>query len=225
MRMLALFTACLCWAQQPPDPAMAPIDDQPNLPRVLLIGDSISIGYTLPVRAALAGRANVHRIPENGATSRFGWEKLDSWLGSGKWDVITFNFGLHDLKIMDDGKRQVSLSEYETNLTAIAQRLKRTGATLLFVLTTPVPEGPVDPPRRTADVSVYNRVAVSVMEAERIRVVDLYSAAMARQSELQRPGNVHFTEAGYEALAQFVARAIKAKLPRPHSKPRDAVRE
>jgi lysophospholipase L1-like esterase len=219
MRLPALLMACLCLAQQAPDPAMAPIDDEPGLPRVLLIGDSISIGYTLPVRDALAGKANVHRIPENGATSRYGWEKLDSWLGTGKWDVITFNFGLHDLKIMDDGKRQVSLSEYETNLTAIAQRLKRTGATVLFVLTTPVPEGPVDPLRRSGDVPVYNRVAVSVMEAERIRTVDLYSVAMARQAELQRPGNVHYTEAGYEALGQVVAKAIKAKLPRPqHSR-------
>ncbi len=40
-------------------------------PRVLLIGDSISMGYTLGVRARLAGKANVHRPPENcGDTAR-----------------------------------------------------------------------------------------------------------------------------------------------------------
>jgi len=41
------------------------VRDDPDLPRVLLIGDSISRGYTLPVRRALAGKVNVHRAPEN----------------------------------------------------------------------------------------------------------------------------------------------------------------
>ena len=51
-------------------PAFATVVDDPALPRVLLIGDSISIGYTVPVRKALAAQANVHRIPENGADTR-----------------------------------------------------------------------------------------------------------------------------------------------------------
>ena len=51
----------------PQSPAFAPVTDQPGLPRVLLIGDSISIGYTMTVRQELAGKANVHRIPENGS--------------------------------------------------------------------------------------------------------------------------------------------------------------
>ena len=37
------------------NPAMVEIQDVPGLPRVLLIGDSISIGYTLPVRGLLQG--------------------------------------------------------------------------------------------------------------------------------------------------------------------------
>src|SRR5689334_22631584 len=45
------------------DPAFEPVKDDPKLPRVLLIGDSISINYTLPTRKLLAGKANVHRNP------------------------------------------------------------------------------------------------------------------------------------------------------------------
>src|SRR3954465_5493214 len=72
-------------AKRAPDPVLAPIQDQAGLPRVLLIGDSISMGYTLPVREALAGKANVHRPPANcGPTSR-GVEMIDSWLGDGRW--------------------------------------------------------------------------------------------------------------------------------------------
>src|SRR5205823_1155906 len=143
-------------AKKPADPSLAPIEDQPRLPRVLLIGDSISMGYTLPVRAALAGKANVHRPAENcGPTSR-GVERLESWLGQGHWDVIHFNFGLHDLR-MADGRLQVALDGYEQNLRTIVARLKRTGATLIWCSTTPVPEKS-DPPRKESDVLAYNAV-------------------------------------------------------------------
>src|SRR5215831_15553891 len=66
-----------------PSPAMVKITDDPKLPRVLLIGDSISIGYTLDTRQALAGKANVHRIPTNGGPTTNGLANLDAWLGDG----------------------------------------------------------------------------------------------------------------------------------------------
>ena len=71
-----------------PDPAMATIQDVAGLPRILLIGDSISIGYTLPVRKQLDGKANVHRITINGGPTTNGVANLAKWLGPGKWDVI-----------------------------------------------------------------------------------------------------------------------------------------
>lgn len=49
------------------DPALRDVPDLPGLPRVLLIGDSISIGYTLLVRELLKGKASIYRIPVNGA--------------------------------------------------------------------------------------------------------------------------------------------------------------
>src|SRR5262245_39864055 len=90
-----------------PNPVLAPITDVPGLPRVLIIGDSISMGYTTPVRKLLEGKANVHRIPANGGPTKNGIANITKWLGDGKWDVIHFNWGIHDLKIMPDGKRQV----------------------------------------------------------------------------------------------------------------------
>ncbi len=73
------------------------VKDDPSLPRILIIGDSISRGYTLPVRKALAGKVNVHRAPANCGPTATGLKKLDVWLGNGKWDLITWNFGIHDL--------------------------------------------------------------------------------------------------------------------------------
>jgi acyl-CoA thioesterase-1 len=95
------------------NPAMRPITDDPKLPRVLLIGDSISIGYTLEVRKLLAGKANVHRNPGNGGPTINGLARLDEWLGTSRWDVIHFNWGLHDLKVLTNGQHQVELAQYE----------------------------------------------------------------------------------------------------------------
>jgi acyl-CoA thioesterase-1 len=212
MRAAALFLCCSALMAQAPNPAFAPVTDQPGLPRVLLIGDSISIGYTLPVRKLLDGKANVHRIPTNAAHTRNGAEKIAQWLGDGHWDVIHFNFGLHDLRRMDDGQRQVSLEDYEKNLETIVAALKKTGARLIWASTTPVPEGKVSPPRVPADAGLYNDAALRVMNKHGIPVDDLYSFALPRLKQIQRPVNVHFTDAGSDALAAEVARHVEAAL-------------
>ncbi len=194
-------------AKRAPDPSLAPVEDQPGLPRVLLIGDSISIGYMLPVRAALAGKANVHRPAENCGPTIRGLERLDAWLAPGRWDVIHFNFGLHDLRL-DNGKHQVPLDQYEQNLRTIVARLKKTGATLIWCSTTPVPETST-PPRKNSDVMAYNDVARKVMDEAGIsRIDDLYSFALPRLGEIQRPSNVHFTPEGSKVLASQVAQAV-----------------
>ena len=68
----------------------------PNLPPVLIIGDSISISYTLPVRQTLEGVANVIRPVANCESTLTILEKIDRWLGQTQWAVIHFNAGLHD---------------------------------------------------------------------------------------------------------------------------------
>ncbi len=193
-------------AKPAPDPAFAQIVDEPNLPRVLLLGDSISIGYTIAVREALAGKANVHRPADNCGPTIKGLELLDKWLGDGKWDVIHFNWGLHDLKYIGD-KQQVPLPDYEKNLTKLVERLKQTGAKLVWCATTPVPEGS-SPPRNDADVVAYNAAAARIMKANNIPTNDLYAFALPRLKEIQRPANVHFSPEGSKVLAEQVARSI-----------------
>src|SRR5689334_4519550 len=120
--LLTLIALAASLFAQTKDPILQPITDEPGLPRVLLIGDSISMGYTIPVRDALKGKANVHRILVNGSSTVTGLANLKEWLGSGKWDVIHFNWGLHDLKHYKDGKMDpsgpiwVPVADYEKNL-------------------------------------------------------------------------------------------------------------
>lgn len=209
-------------AKRAPNPALKQIEDVAGLPRVLLIGDSISMGYTEPVRKRLAGKANVHRIPANGGPTTNGVANLKTWLGDSKWDVIHFNFGLHDMVYMGpDGKRgvdpklpgahhQVALPDYEKNLVEMVALLKATGAKLIWCNTTPVPEGTTI---RVADESVkFNEVAAAVMAKAGIPVNDLHAHALARLAEVQRPANVHFTDDGSDYLAEKVAAEIETML-------------
>ncbi len=195
-----------------PDPAFAKVNDDPKLPRVLLIGDSISIGYTVPVQKLLAGKANVHRISENGGPTTNGLAKIDKWLGNGKWDVIHFNWGLHDLKMDANGKHQVPLADYEKNLRSLVQRMKATGARLIWASTTPVPEGKINPPRKESDVVAYNAAAKKIMEENGVAIDDLYRFARPMLTKIQQPVNVHFTPKGSEALAERVAANIQEAL-------------
>jgi len=200
------------------DPALEPIADVPGLPSVLLIGDSISIGYTIGVRSRLRGVANVHRPPENCEDTTKGLAKLDAWLGSEAWAVIHFNFGLHDLKYLDASRRYVppdrgtqvtTLARYESNLRAIVARLRRTGARLIFATTTPVPAGSAG--RVEGDEVRYNDVAVRVMKESGVAIDDLHAIVAARR-ELQQPENVHLTADGYRSLSEAVAASIAASL-------------
>lgn len=204
---------------QPKRNPLTPIKDDPALPRVLLIGDSISIGYTLPVRDMLAGKANVQRPGTNCGPTTLGVKQLDAWLGEGKWDVIHFNFGLHDLKYInekgdlvavDKGKQQVSVDDYEKNLRMIVARLKKANATLIWCATTPVPEGAAG--RAPGDELKYNAAAAKVMKDEGVAINDLHAFALPRLEKIQQKRNVHFSDEGSKELAKEVAATIAAAL-------------
>jgi acyl-CoA thioesterase-1 len=195
--------------------------------RVLILGDSISMAYTPLVRKKLGERAIVVRPMLGGGTraencggTTNGVVEVDRWLAmdGGEFDVIHFNFGLHDVKRIDpvSGKgsndpgdpHQATLEVYSLQLEQITSKLQASGARLVFATTTPVPEGGVRPHRDPEDVVRYNAAAIALMEEREIRVNDLYAVALPRLEELQRPVNVHFTREGSKALADEVVAVI-----------------
>src|SRR6476661_7593001 len=90
---------------------------------VLIIGDSISIGYTPFIQSTLTS-VNIEHNPGNGGSTVRGVQSIEKWLGDREWDVIMFNFGLHDMVYKDslnkydvaNGKIAVPLEEYRKNL-------------------------------------------------------------------------------------------------------------
>ena len=203
--------------------AFANPKDNPDLPNVLLIGDSISIGYTVAVRKKLHGKADVFRIKGNGKNSAHGADKIDTWLKGRKYDLIHFNWGLWDIcyrhpesknqghRDKINGSLTESPEQYERNLRLILKKLKNTQAKLIWCNTTPVPKGELG--RIQGDEIKYNQIAASVMKEHKIPVNDLHSHALLKLPSIQKaPGDVHFTPDGYSYLAQKVAEEITEAL-------------
>jgi len=199
-----------------------------NLPNILIIGDSISIGYTPFVREMLKTKANVLRPmladgkPENCSGTIKGVENIDRWIGDTKWEVIHFNFGLHDIKHVDpvtgEGSnnpkhpQQAPLKQYKQNLEIIVEKLKATGAKIIFATTTPYPDVVEGPLRKPGMPVKYNREAVKIMNKNGVIINDLYVFMLPRMNELQLPKNVHFTEQGSFELAKKVVERINEAL-------------
>jgi hypothetical protein len=195
-----------------------------GLPKVLIIGDSISIGYFPAVREALRGKASVSRPNTNCGDTPRGLRHLEQWIGDTKWDVIHFNWGLWDLCYRNpesknqgnrdkvNGKLSVTPEDYEKNLNALVDRLQKTGASLIWASTTLVPDGEAG--RFVGDDAKYNAVAAKIMTKRGIPINDLYATSAAFDPLLfTKPGDVHFKKAGSEKLAAEVVRSIQVKLP------------
>ena len=190
-----------------------------KLPRALIIGDSISLGYTPYVQEILNGRVEVIHNPGNAQHTGTGLEKLDEWLGSERWDLIHYNWGLWDLcyrhpdatvygnRDKVHGTQTYTIKEYRSNLEKLVKKLEHTGASLVWASTTPVPPGEAG--RIRGDAIRYNAVAKTVMDAHGIPINDLYAYIYDRMDEFQvRYGDVHLTREGYQYLAIPVAEHI-----------------
>ena len=194
-----------------------------GLPKVLILGDSISIGYFPATRELLKAKASVSRPNNNCGDTPRGLREIDKWLGDTRWDVIHFNWGLWDISYRNNeikgrpngdkvnGKLSVTPETYEKNLNTMVDRLQKTGATLIWASTTIVPEG--DPGRFVGDEVKYNAIAAKVMAERGIPIDDLHAASAALPPEMFiKPGDVHLTKEGYTRLAHHVAASISTAL-------------
>lgn len=179
------------------------VEDDPALPRILLIGDSVSRAYTQTVRKVLSGKANVHRAPANCGPTATGLRKLDIWMGNGMWDIIHFNFGIHD--------RNTPIDDYAARLEQLVERMEPTGATVIWASTTPIPD--FEPKKwKAASIIERNAAAAKVMKKHGVATNDLFSAISPHLERLQNPDDVHFNGEGNVYLGQKVAAFLETQL-------------
>ncbi len=181
--------------------------------KLLVIGDSISGGYRPTLATRLGDSFEVSRIGENGKDTRNGLQKLETWLGETKWDVVVFNWGLHDMKHGHLDALEPRRDEYLKRLERLVLRLKETEARLIFVTTTPVPE-PNKAGRLNAYVVSFNEAAIALMKQHQVEVCDAYSVIFPVRETYELPSkkpkwrDVHFTKGGYQILGRAVSKTV-----------------
>jgi lysophospholipase L1-like esterase len=188
------------------------------LPKVVLIGDSIRIGYAPLVAKRLDGKAVVVSAKPNGEDSGNVLKNLEEWVIKEKPDVVHINAGLHDLKL-NDKSYQVPLDDYEKNLKTILERIKKeTNAKVIFATSTPILDNlhaqrKAGFDRFEADVQKCNTAAVAVMKQAGVPINDLHKLIEdGGKEKLIGPDGTHYTPAGYEMLAAAVTNSILRSL-------------
>jgi hypothetical protein len=181
-----------------------------NLPRVLLIGDSIVRDYYPEVEKRFAGKAFVARL----ATSRFVADavllkEIELVLDGTNFDVILFNNGMHGW--------QHSEETYRKAFPKLIKTIRRHApkARLVWATTTPLRDGKGVTYDTKADysderIAARNAIAAEIVASKRIPIVDL-NAAVRGHPEFHSD-NVHFNSQGNQIFANQVYVAIERLL-------------
>lgn len=207
---------------------------------LLMIGDSISMGMKADLAQLLQPNGwSLWHNPGNGDNTNYGAHCVPTWLTAEgtPYDIISFQFGLHDIAYDEE---RLTLAQYTMLLTNITQYLitqqREYGTKLLWVKTTPVPTVPtygfdcngsgtdcLNPARFDHDVVRFNTaadtvIAAAVAKGANISISDLYTFVLNKCGGhgystcpgFQLPNNVHFTNDGWKELAEQMHRDLLA---------------
>lgn len=208
--LMLLFALVSCTESQGEMPEIegAEILEMPALdgrPAMLIIGDSISIGYYPKIAAKFPELQVIHNTG-NARNTRAGIENIRKWVDHApEWEVCTINHGLHDVH----AAYNIGVDEYIQNLDFEIEVMKERCKKILFITTTKVPKNVIG--RANQKVIVFNSAAVNLMNDLSIPVCDIYGtseAIPALYKKAAEQSNVHFTEKGYAVLANTIENCI-----------------
>ena len=191
-----------------------------NKPQILLLGDSIRLGYCQIVKELLKDEYEVIFPETNCRCTHFTLESLEFWASLCDRDRIAavhFNNGQWDAARFGGAEEEplTSLPVYSHNIERIASRLKKyfPDALIAYATTTPMNPGdaPCGSPRTTDEIREYNRIGTEVMDKMGIPVDDLFAVSEPLSSEYFADC-VHFNEEGYRILGETVAEFLRTHL-------------
>jgi len=186
-----------------------PSADNNDLPRVLLVGNSITQGYYPVVERGLKGKASVARYTTSrGIIDPVLFSEIRNLITQHKYAVIHFNNGLHGI--------EYDASEYEKGMKKLIRLLKKhgQGAELIGATSTPVLPGFLhwksDEYNQNL-ITTRNRIVMEVCHKYNIKVNDLYWAVHLKP-ELFSSDKIHYTPEGYKVLGEQTLQHIIDKL-------------
>ena len=198
--------------------------EDPRLPRVLIIGDSISGHYLPGVRSRMQGKANV--IGESSMTKgtwasmgpRFyrtdtatKGDDLKRFLAErGPFDIVHFNIGIHMFSGAQPGDEQ----PYAEKLRQVVATIRQSGAVCLFANSTGTVADNTIPrsPRYLTNCRAFNTAAEAVMKELNVPVTDIHGLIQPRIKELISADLIHTTKEADEMMADLIAKRLTETL-------------
>jgi hypothetical protein len=202
----------------------------PRLPRIYLVGDSISIDYHPALATLCEGTCYYRRkggleeallnldaaTGANGGDSARVLAHMRELLANHPdvADTFLINCGLHDIKVdPQTGAHQVPLPLYRRNLETLLSLIAAAGKRLIWITTTPVDEVqhqsfPVSFHRYEKDLAAYNAAAREIMRGRGIPIIDLHGFTATLEVDLFRD-HVHFHPEVSARQAAFIHARLK----------------
>ena len=183
--------------------------------KIVLIGDSIRIGYQPLVAQKLQGKADVWGPAENSRHSLWVLDHFQEWIADRKPDIVHFNCGIHDTVIMEDGKLQVVMEQYRLCMQRIVRRLTDLPQTkAIWAASTPWYTGQAGTPLSLwsprPEIDEYNAAALVPVKTAGLAVNDLNRAVHDNDYTkcLNPEDGLHMTDFGNEVLSDAVVGAV-----------------
>ena len=214
--------------------------EDPLLPRILLLGDSISGGYFPGVRQRLDGQATVlgetaftglgkaaYRFYTSPAALKEGG--LATFLAErGPFDIVHFNMGIHEfawinapnylkgkkLTEADPANVKTEADAYAARLRDVVALMRKAGAVPVFATSTATKaDGVIDHmPYYLSNCQAFNAVAERTMRELDVPVVDIYGMIQPRIEEFILSDLIHFNGEASTQMANLIATQLKSQL-------------
>lgn len=178
---------------------------------VLLIGDSIRMGYDKAVKKTLEGKANVY-FPEDNC--RFASyilryiHEYTSLVKDGDVDVVHWNAGLWDCLRLFEEEPHTPIDVYAYYIDRICIRIKKIfpNAMVIFATSTRVQSEKMQKnfKRYNEEIEKYNEAAIHVVKKHGFAVNDLYAVSATLPDEAHSDPVHYYTPMGTEAFTNAV---------------------
>ena len=176
------------------------------LPRVALIGDSITEGYFRAVQKALVGRARVDYLATSySVASKAYKEMVKAFVADSDYDVVHYNYGLHAYGVDDES--------YERCCKEMLEYIKKYAKTVVGLSTTVLtPDLKTESAEWKEKVSARNARLEKLAQKLSLPIDDLCSVSKDLSGDDRAADGVHFSETGYAALAACVVESLEKVL-------------
>lgn len=180
-----------------------------HMKQIMLLGDSLRMGYQPIVKNILEGKAEVNGPEENGRWAAYTLNSFRFWIpGLPKPDIIHWNNGLWDLGDDYNLGRPFSLpEEYESALERMVTVINKLFPEAQIIMATTMPTDNPD----TSGIVAYNEILKNVAKRHNIPVNDLFPI-VNNNVALVGPDHIHLTEEGFQIVAKQVAEKIEQYL-------------